>query len=309
MRAAVLHEYGTPRCDVFDEPVASGDEVVLAVAAAGVNPFDIHASSGRFYVKPPLPSVVGLDGVGLTPDGRRVYFEGTVSPYGALAERTLVAPHSLVELPGEVDDAVAAALGNSGLAALLSLDWQADLAAGESVLVLGATGSTGRLAIQIAKQLGAGRVIAAGRDAGRLHRTGELGADVCVSLEAADPLPALQDALGPGADIVIDLLWGRAAALGVQVAASGARYVQVGNAAGPIASLDAGMIRSKALKIGGYANYHVPAEARHAAYRRLIEFATAGQLQVDVERVALRDIEAAWERQQAGPSRKLVVIP
>jgi NADPH:quinone reductase-like Zn-dependent oxidoreductase len=310
VRAAVLHRYGTPRCGLFQDPVSTGEQIVLDVCAAGVNHFDVMMGLGTSYAKPDaLPYVVGLDGVGRLPDGRRVYFESTVAPYGAAAERTLVEPEAIVELPPGLDDAVAAALGNCGLAAWLSLEWRAKLTAGETVLVLGATGTVGRLAVQVAKLLGAGRVIATGRNRERLRRADELGADACVALEESDTLSALREAVGPGADVVLDLLWGPPAALGAQVAASGARFVQVGALAGAEATLDAGVVRQKSLAILGYANYHVPREERRAAYLRLADHAAAGRIAVDLERLALEQVTRAWERQLSGTPSKLVLVP
>lgn len=228
---------------------------MLEVCAAAVNPFDVMASSGRFYAKPgPLPVVVGLDGIGRKAHGRRVYFEAT-APYGAAAERTLVEPHSIIDVPDGLDHAVGAALGNAGLAAWLSLAWRAELAAGETVLVLGATGTAGRLAVQVAKLLGAGRVIAAGRNLARLRGVAELGADACVALGADDAEAALHEAVGSGVDVVIDFLWGAHAALALQTTAPDARFIQVGNAAGLDAAIPAGVVRSKSVGILGYANY------------------------------------------------------
>src|SRR5262245_8059301 len=141
MRAAVLHDHGeTPQLDDFDEPVEGHGQVVAEVAAAGVNHLDLLKASGRFYTgPPPLPSVVGSDGVGRLADGRRVFFAAPAEPYGAMAERTLVSPNELLDVAEGVEDDVAAALGNSGLAAWLALDWRAGLEPGETVLVLGAT--------------------------------------------------------------------------------------------------------------------------------------------------------------------------
>lgn len=310
MRAAVLREYGTPRYGEFDDPVATGGRLVLDVLAAGVNPFDVLVSTGNFYVKPEsLPCVVGLDGVGRLPDGRRVYFDSHVAPYGAAAERTLVEPEAIVELPPGLDNAVAAALGNAGLAAWLSLQWRAKLAPGETVLVLGATGTVGRIAVQVAKLLGAGQVIAAGRDPDRLRRATELGADATVVLGTADSRQEMSEAVGVGADVILDLLWGAPAALTIQAASRGARLVQVGNGAGAEASLAADILRSKAVSILGYANYHVPREERHSAYRLLTQHAADEQIAVDLDRVSLEDVEQAWERQRAGTPCKLVLVP
>lgn len=232
-----------------------------------------------------------------------------MAPFGAVAERTLVEPHDIVEVPDDMDDAVAAALGNAGLAAWLSLTWRAKLLAGETVLVLGATGTAGRIAVQVARLLGADRVIAAGRDPVRLRRAAELGADACVSLSEKDALRALPEATAWGADVIVDLLWGDLAAIAVHAAAVGARFVQVGHAAGVNATIPADVVRSKALRLLGYANYHVPREERHMAYRRLAEHAVAGRVSVDVDRLAFEDVGAAWKRQLDGASSKLVLVP
>jgi NADPH:quinone reductase-like Zn-dependent oxidoreductase len=308
MRAAVLYEYGTPRCDEFAEPVASGDRVVVEVAAAGVNPFDVQLSSGAFLAKPNLPYVVGLDGVGRLPDGRRVYFESTVPPFGAAAERTLVEPRAVVELPPGLDAATGAALGNAGLAAWLSITWRGRLVPGQTVIILGATGAVGSIAIQVAKLLGAGRVVAAGRNADRLRHARELGADEAVLLDehAAD---RLADAAGAGADLIIDLTWGTPAVLALTAAANGARLVQVGNGAGAQASVPADIVRSKALTILGYATYHVPRHDRLEAHRQLAGLAADGRISIELERVPLDDVAPAWERQRTGVHGKQVLVP
>src|SRR5215218_7573028 len=145
MRAAVLHEHGaTPRVGEFDDPGDAPDGVCVQVAAAGLHHLDLHKATGTFYMgPPPLPSVVGTDGVGRLPDGRRVYFDTTVAPHGSMAARTLVPEEATLDVADGVEDVVAAALGNTGLAAWIALTWRARLEAGETVLVLGATGALG----------------------------------------------------------------------------------------------------------------------------------------------------------------------
>src|SRR3954452_17001818 len=184
MKAALLHAYDAPpRHDEFAAPEATDAHAVVDVTAAGVNQVDLMKATGRFYTgPPPLPSVVGSDGVGRLPDGRRVYFDSCVAPYGAMAERTLVPRDGLIDVPDGIDDAVAAALGNAGLAAWLSLTGRAALAPGEPVLVPGATGAVGTIAVQAAKVLGAGRVVAAARPGERLEALLGRGADATFAL-------------------------------------------------------------------------------------------------------------------------------
>src|SRR4051794_26049978 len=182
MHAAVLHELGAPSPGEFDEPTPADGQAVADVAVAGLNPIDVNKAAGRFYLGPPeLPSVPGMEGVG-TVDGRRVYWLEAVQPFGSMAERCLVDPAQTIPVPDGLDDATAVALGIAGLAAWLALEWRADVQEGETVLVLGATGTVGLVAVQAARVLGAGRVVAAGRDPDGLRRAERAGADAIVDL-------------------------------------------------------------------------------------------------------------------------------
>ncbi len=188
MRAAVLHDFGVPSAGDFEEPAAGPGQAVVEVLAAGLNPVDVAICAGRFYAgKPPLPSVAGREGVGLV-DGARVYFDGPIAPFGSMAQRALVDPAHTYALPDGVADGVAVALGISGLAAWLALTWRAQLQPGEHVLVLAASGVLGQIAVQAAKLLGAGRVVAAARSEEGLARCMELGADASVLLDGREDL-------------------------------------------------------------------------------------------------------------------------
>jgi len=178
------------------------------VSAAGLHHLDLHKASGSFYTgPPPLPAVVGTDGVGRLQDGSRVYFDESVPPYGSMAERTLVPREALLPVADGVDDEVAAALGNTGLGGWLALEWRSGLQPGETVLVLGATGAVGSVAVQAARLLGAGRVIAADLPNERLHR---LGADAVVEIDGRDDLTErIKDAAQGEVDVTIDMLWVR----------------------------------------------------------------------------------------------------
>jgi NADPH:quinone reductase-like Zn-dependent oxidoreductase len=312
MKAAVLHRHGEPpHCDQFDEPVGDTGHLVAEVAAAGVNHLDVQKTSGRFYTgPPPVPSVVGSDGVGRLSDGRRVFFDSTEEPYGAMAERTLVSEDHLLDVADGVDDEVAAALGNSGLAAWLALDWKAGLEPGETVLVLGATGAVGNVAVQAARALGAGRVVAVAHGGERLERMLDRGADAIVPLELGRELTwALKGATGGGPDVIVDPLWGPPALEAMKAAALGARHVQIGHMAASTLELPALAVRSVSLELLGFVLFRVPLTARRAGYRRLTELAAQGKLEIDLERVPLTEVDQAWERQQEGPGAKLVIVP
>jgi NADPH:quinone reductase-like Zn-dependent oxidoreductase len=309
MKAAVLREYGTPSPGDFAEPVAGSGQAVVQVLAAGVNPVDIAISAGHYYAgKPPLPCVVGREGVALL-DGKRVYFDMPIAPFGSLAERALIDPNATHTLPDAVSDGMAIALGISGLAAWLALSWRARIVPGEHVLVLGASGLVGQLAVQAARLLGAGRVVAAARSQEALQRGRELGADACVPLAISDELPAALEAAAEGRiDVVIDPLFAEPFAAAVRAASLDARLVQLGTAAGSEATLASAPIRGKMLTIMGHTNFRAPPAIKWAAYADMLGAAASGQLRVEVETLALERVAEAWSLVQASPHRKVVVV-
>jgi NADPH:quinone reductase-like Zn-dependent oxidoreductase len=310
MRAAVLHEYGVPSAGEFEEPVAGPEQAVVEVLAAGLNPVDASISAGRFYGgRPPLPSVAGREGVG-TLDGARVYFDAPVAPFGSMAERALIDPRATYEVPDEVDDGVAVALGISGLAAWLALTWRAQLQGGEHVLVLGASGVVGQIAVQGAKLLGAARVVAAARSQAGLDRSLELGADAAVRLGEPDDLPAaLAEAASGRIEVVIDPLWGEPVAAAIDAASFGARIVHLGASASPQATISSAPVRGKTLVIMGHTNFAAPAEIKAEAYRRMAQAAASGALRVEVLEIPLERVEEAWGQLQAGGHHKIVLVP
>jgi len=310
MRAAVLHEYGVPSAGKFEEPQPGPDQAVVDVLVAGLNPVDVAISAGRFYAgKPPLPSVAGREGVGML-DGERVYFDAPIAPFGSMAERALVDPASVYPVPDGLDEGVAVALGISGLAAWLALTWRADVQPGEHVLVLGASGVLGQIAVQAAKLLGAARVVAAARSAEGLERCLALGADAAVRLGEPDDLPAaLREAAEDRIDVVLDPLYGEPFVAAVNAASFGARLVQIGAGAGAEATIPSAPIRGKMLVVMGHTNFAAPPEVKREAYGRMAELAVRGEIVVDVDRIPLEQVAEAWERLGAGSHRKLVLVP
>jgi NADPH:quinone reductase-like Zn-dependent oxidoreductase len=309
--AAVLHEYGEPpRCEEFAEPSAERGQVLVEVGAAALHHLDLLKASGDFYLEQALPSVVGSDGVGRLEDGRRVFFNA-VAPHGSMAERSVAPADGLFDVPDDLDDASAAALANSGLAGWLSLDWRADLEPGETVLVLGATGQVGTVAVQAAKRLGAGRVVAAARAGDRLTGLLDRGADAVVELDGeGDLTERIREAAGGGVDVTIDSLWGEPAVAAMGAAGRFARHVQVGHLAAPQLGLAAPAIRSVSLDVRGFMHLQAPPDVRREAYRRLGELVARGDIVIDLERIPLTDVADAWERQRrADTGVKLVLIP
>jgi NADPH:quinone reductase-like Zn-dependent oxidoreductase len=310
MRAAVLHEYGVPGADQFEEPSAGPGQAVVDVLAAGLNPVDVAICAGRFYAgKPPLPCVAGREGVG-TLDGARVYFDGPIAPFGSMAERALVDPAHTYPVPDGVPDGVAVALGISGLAAWLALTWRAQLQPGEHVLVLAASGVLGQIAVQAAKLLGAGRVVAAARSPEGLARCLELGADASVRLDEPGDLSAALAAAGDGRiDVVLDPLWGEPLVAALGAASFGARIVQIGAGAGAEATIPSAAIRGKMLVLMGHTNFAAPPEVKREAYTRMADAAARGALEVDVDPLGIEQVEEAWRRLAAGSHRKIVLVP
>jgi NADPH:quinone reductase-like Zn-dependent oxidoreductase len=321
MKAAVLHALGeVPHFEQFAEPVPGGDEAIVQVRAAALKPIDKQLASGLHYGSSAhnLPFVCGTDGAGHLEDDRRVLFARPRSPHGAMSERTVVARSLCFPIPDEVDDCTAAAVFNPGLSAWASLAWRGKLAAGETVLVLGATGVTGKLAIQTAKLLGAGRVIAAGRNEQVLRTLHDLGADATIRLHGSqqDLVEAFARETGERAfDLIIDYLWGQPTEAlltaltrkDLMPGSSSVRLVQVGESAGAAISLPAATLRSSRLEILGAGSGSAPPAAKWGpAYQRLMTQVAAGKLRIDTEPVPLADIETAWRRDQGG--RRLVMM-
>jgi NADPH:quinone reductase-like Zn-dependent oxidoreductase len=310
MRAAVLHEYGVPRADEFDEPTSGSEQAVVEVLAAGVNPVDVAICAGRFYAgRPPLPSIAGREGVGVL-DGGRVYFDAPIAPFGSMAERALIDPSSTYPVPDRLEDGVAVALGISGLAAWLALTWRAQLKEGEHVLVLAASGVLGQIAVQAARLLGAARVVAAARSQEGLERCLELGADAAVRLGEPDDLAgAFTEAAEGRIDVVVDPLFGEPLVAAINAASFGARLVQVGAGAGADATLPSAAIRGKLLVIMGHTNFAAPPEIKRDAYRQLADAAARGELRVDTDPLPLEQVGEAWDRLASGSHKKIVLVP
>src|SRR5215211_3669213 len=255
MRAAILREYGAPpEPGEFQDPQAAEGQEVVEVLAAGLNPVDIAIASGDFYGgRPQLPYVVGREGVGRRAGGERVYFDGPAAPFGSFAQRAPIDPEGAIPLPGALDEALATCWGIAGLAAWLGLEWRAGLREGETVLVLGASGVVGQIAVQAARLLGAGRVVAAARSAETLEGAGRLGADATVRVDAVDDLAAaFAEAGGGGVDVIVDPVWGKPAAAAVQAANRGGRLVQIGQSAGADALISSAAVRGRMLAILGH---------------------------------------------------------
>ena len=314
MKAAVIDslERG-PRFADFDEPDVAGGETLVEVTAAGLHPIVRMLASGEHYGSHgALPMIPGIDGTGRTADGTPVYFGGVRRPYGPMAQRA--AALFVLPLPDGLDEVTGAAIINPGNGAWLALTRRAALQPGETVLVLGATGASGRIAVALAARMGAGRVIAAGRNRAILER---LGATATVTLGGPDDAASVAEAAGQdGINVIIDYLWGEPteaaiAAIsrrGLAHVAPRVRLVEVGRMAGPVISLPADVLRSSGLEILGSGPGTIPLPEIIGAIPEFMAIAATGDLPIEIDEIPLAEVEAAWHR-PGGGGRRIVLRP
>jgi NADPH:quinone reductase len=339
LRAAVVEALGRPPAlaDV-PEPRRRPGEALVRVHAAALNPVELHIWNQHFFDGPPRPPyVIGLEGVGVVEEGdrlapgTRVRVEFVHPGYGrdgAVAEYA-VAPEepdssdrasqaSVAPIGDDLDDVAAAALGVPVFTALMCLE-RAEQAgaslAGAHVLVVGATGAVGLIAVQLARLLGAARVIAAGRSPERLDRALAFGADAAVQLDDGAGADELRDRFSGAAagrlDVVLDPLWGEAARAAVEALSRDGVYVSFGQAASPVAELSGIPLRNRRVTMVGHSGAWATPGERQAALARAHELAARGRapLVLDTEEVGIDDIGAAWERLAGSAGRRLVVRP
>ena len=318
MKAAVLMELGnSPVYADFRDPVPQQGEELITVTASALSHVTKSHASGSHYASPgSLPAVVGIDGVGRTRDGRRVYFVLPEAPFGGMAEKVAVRQEQCIPLPDHVDDVTAAAIAIPGMSSWAALKERAHLVTGETVLINGATGAAGRLAIQIAKFMGARKVIATGRDVEALEQLKVLGADVTIPLV---PSPKELEAAfkeqfgGEGVDVVLDYLWGQSAEILIVAAAKAGkdavliRFVQIGALSGGNITLPSAALRSSTLVLMGSGIGSIPLEGLVGAIRGVMQAVVPGKLQIKTETVPLANIEQTWNK-NGGKSRFVFVV-
>ena len=323
MRAAVLTAHGQPpSAREHPDPLPGPGRAVVRMTAAPVVPLDLLCASGTSYFgPPPLPYVPGVQGVGRVesssrlPTGMRVFVStsaGMAPGDGSMAELCVAAEDDLVPLEDGVPDDAAAAIGLSGIAAWMALTWRAGLRAGERVVVLGAGGAVGQVGVGAAVALGAGRVVAVCRGEAARQRAMEFGAHAAVAYtDDVDRLAAeLSEALGGGADVVLDPVFGPAATAAGRVLAERGRLVNLGGAAGDTATFSSAALRSRTASVLGYTNNALTAAQKADALTAVLGHAAAGQISVAAETVPLAEAEQAWRRQVAGTGGvRLVLIP
>src|SRR5215470_15508522 len=320
MPAAVIRTYAaSPEYLLRPLPRRERGQALVRVAAAPISPLDLLCASGKSYFgAPPLPYIPGTQGVGivmeadmLTP-GQRVWFTcdaGMKPGDGSMAMYCVIDESAALVLPEAVDNDLAAALGLSAIAAWMALTWRGQLQPGEQVLVLGASGAVGQVAVQAAKLLGAGRVIAASRDEAARARALARGADAVVDL-TGDDVDEISRRIAAACEgplhLVIDPVWGLPAEAAVRVLATEGRLVNFGSAASPTALFESATIRSRLHAILGYTNNALTHEQKAQALTQILTHAAAGRCTVEREMVPLEQVAQAWERQAASARRKLI---
>jgi NADPH:quinone reductase-like Zn-dependent oxidoreductase len=320
MHAAVVESFGvTPRYTSFREPEAMDEEVLVKVRASALSNLVKSQASGSHYSKSTeMPFVPGNDGVGILPDGQRVYFLNPRAPFGAMAEWSVVPRKQTIPVPESMNDLTAAALGNPGLATWGALIGRARFEKGEAVLVNGATGVAGQQAIQAARFLGARRIIATGREQEQLERLRGLGADEIISLEQSDDLleQAFRRVLHKGGvDVVLDYLWGRSAGLilkgatghGLPEGEPRVRYIQIGSISGDSIPFAGGALRSSGVELLGSGLGSLSMERIIESLSLMYKSADAAGLKIDVDSFALNEVETHWGDMKGG--RRIVFVP
>jgi NADPH:quinone reductase-like Zn-dependent oxidoreductase len=304
MKAAIVVESGkTPIYGDFKEPVPANGEVQVTVSAAALsNAVRSRASGTHYSSSAQLPFVVGIDGVGRLDDGRRVYFALPQAPFGSISEKTVIRPSQCVFLPDDLDDVTAAAIANPGMSAWAALKERAKLMTGETVLINGATGTAGRLAVQIAKHMGATKVVATGRNVKSLKALSALGADVTIPLgDTGDAFEnALEEQFGDGIDVVLDYLWGRSAERIIIAGAKAGkdavpvRFVHIGSMSGPDITLPSAALRSSAITLMGSGIGSVPVERMVQSIDDLMKATVPAGFKIETKTFPLSQVEGVW---------------
>ena len=321
MRAALLHAYAVPpELDERPSPVPEAGESLVEVRAAPIAPLDLLCASGTSYFgRPPLPYVPGVQGVGVVREsaehapGTRVWFAthaGMRPVDGSLAERATVPAADLVPITADVADEVVAAIGTSGIAAWMALTWRAGLSSGERVVVLGANGTVGQVALAVARECGAAGVVAVCRSAGAAERARECGAHDVVVLDPAEERAGLArrlvEAAGGPVDVVVDPVFGVPAAAALLALGPGGRLVNLGGSSDDLAEFSSAVLRGRSISVLGYTNNAISAEQRADALSQVLRLAERRGVSVDHRVLPLADCGTAWSL--AGRSGPRIVV-
>lgn len=322
MKAAVLHQFGSaPVFEEIPDPVPAEGQLIMSVKAASVKNLDKLRASGTHYASyTSLPAITGIDAVGVLDDGTRVYAQGV---NGTIATKALINKEQYLTLPAGIDDITAAALPNAVIGAAMALRYRAAMQPGDTVLINGATGVTGKIAVQVARHYGAGKIIATGRNAALLEELKALGADEIISLkqEDAEIISRLKElhAAHP-VNVVIDYLWGHPVSLIITALKGGGlhnitakvRIVTVGSMAGENIMLPSSVLRSSAIELLGSGIGSLSKEDLQSYHTQVLpemfELAASGKLQIGTTTAPLADINTAWNAEIEAGKRLVIVM-
>jgi NADPH:quinone reductase-like Zn-dependent oxidoreductase len=317
MHAAVVRSFDAPpRYETFQTPQPSGEhEIAIDVLAAGLHPRVRSGAAGSHYTSTDaLPLIPGVDGVGRSADGELLYFVASDGTFGTMAERTVIDRRRALVLPSDADVPALAAGMNPGMSSWVALRKRISFKTGQKVLVLGATGNAGQMAVQIAKVLGASYVAAAGRDAERLTALTNLGADEIVSLTGEpDVVARALGAAGADVDVVIDYLWGPVTGQAIPAIVKDRAerskplwWIQIGSMAGTTITLPSAALRAANLQMLGSGQGSLTTAGIVAELPELAAQITAGTFVVDPVSTPLSDVESAWSTPTA-PGQRIVL--
>jgi NADPH:quinone reductase-like Zn-dependent oxidoreductase len=309
MHGAVLHNTGDiPQYGEFVEPAGDLPGVVVEVRAAGLNPSDRGWAQGLIEPDLPLPRIVGNEGVGVL-DGQRVYFERSKPPFGSFGDKAVTAAEDVIALDDAIDDFAALTIGIAGLAPWVSMETAARLQPGESVLVLGASGPVGRMAVHAGRLMGASRVVAAARHRPSLDALVASGvADAAVQLGTDHDMQAIADSAGGGYDVIMDLLYGPYLVAALDAATFKGRVVTIGRNFAHEATIPQNSLLGK--QIISYTNFWYPSSVKRDAYRRMMRHVIAGDINIPYRVAPMTDVAAVWaESMTTSPHQKLIFTP
>jgi NADPH:quinone reductase-like Zn-dependent oxidoreductase len=323
MKAAVLYgKAEAPRYVDIPEPVPQHDgEVLVSVKAVALKHLDKSRAKGTHYSTEgdlAEATVIGGDGVCVLSDGSRVYALGAG---GMMAEKAVVQRDKMVVLPAGLDDLTAAALPNAVFGAAMALRFRAGIEPGDTVLVNGATGFTGRVAVQLARHYGAGRIIATGRNPQSLQALQGLGVDEIMSTQQEDAvfIDALQRLhRATPINVVIDYLWGHTAEMilaslkGRGSFSARTQFVSVGAMTGDLIRLSAVNLRSVDLQLSGSGLGSWTRAQVGILFSKILpemfQLAADGKLIVGTAGVALSEIENLWAVEVSDGKRLVVQV-
>jgi len=313
MKAAVVRSFSAPpRYEDFAEPPAQGEgQLLVDVLAVGLHPRVRSQADGSHYTSTgALPLIPGIDGVGRAADGKLRYFVLDDTPWGSMAERTLIDEDRCLELPRDVDPIAVAAALNPAMGSWLALRCRVPFKKGQNVLVLGATGSAGTMAVQVARQLGAARIIAAGRNEQKLAKLSALGATHVVTFD--DPQLG---AVASEVDVVLDFIWGETSAQAMVAVITGRAdrsqpltWIQIGSVSGPTAPIPSAALRAARLQIVGSGIGSVPGRDIVRELPTLVKAIVRSKFHIDARPVPLSSVERAW-REAGQTSQRIVLTP